>query len=166
MNGNDRGHPDHRGGRPNAQRQGGERSTPQKEKIDTSWVRKVIEEDDYAKLVDEAEKLTRDLEGDLMTQVRSIFTAVKQIGYLEKSERERAILMLRPRLRYAESRAKPAKRWTTVLTPIVEVMVVAVTCAAEKPEERTQRLIDLMEAIFCHVAIRQSQKSSQERASS
>lgn len=84
------------------------------------------------------------------SQIRGIFTEVRQIQAQWRRDPERAVRrlsMLRPKLAYQAQRNRQVEGLKDVLTPAIEAVVQA---PAEKRDERFQRFVDLFEAILAY----------------
>ena len=112
---------------------------------DLRWVVAVIRDGDYASLDEKAKELGNRLADDASkTQVRLLFGTVKRLELLrDAKELDKQLAMLRPRLAYAASRAEQ-------LNLLKDVLTEATRQVQENSRERTTRLVDLMEAIFCY----------------
>ncbi len=110
---------------------------------DLRWIPDVIVNGNYTKLDSEALEVARRLRAT-DTQVRTIFGTIKRLESMRnESDLKRELALLRPRLAYTAARHDG-------LNELSEIVTKASKLAEEKPSERTQRLVDLMEAILCY----------------
>ena len=142
------------------QQRGGEPRQATRTPTDVSWVRAVIEKDDYPRLDQKAEEIGRSLRDDsTKTQIRVIFGTVKRLEALKArpAALQRELAMLRPRLAYTAARAKG-------LDALRDVLIEASKVVEKNAAKSTQRLVDLMEAILCYSYAREAQSDQTREA--
>ena len=110
------------------------------------WINAVICEGNYELLDVNARALGNKLADEVSsTQIRSLFGTIKRLEFMPDGELENQLTMLRPRLANAAARVNNEDfNW------LKHVLTKASEQAQKAPRERTQRLVDLMEAILCY----------------
>lgn len=113
--------------------------------------RRIILEDDTSLLVDEANKLGKQLANDLKTsQLRNVYGAVRQAALRWDTDRKKAyqeIILLQPKLAYYTQRAGNAMR------PLKEALDEAIKLIrqdAEPHERHFKNFVDFCEAIVAY----------------
>lgn len=147
----------HGGGRPH-QPEGARRDHGGTAPPDVAWVEDVIKNGNYKRLDDEAKRIGEDIADEsTKTQLRGLFGTVKQLEFLTGVQRTRALAMLRPRVAYAAARADGK------LTKLCAVLTEASRQTEENPGDRTQRFVDLMEAILCYSTAAKKKNKGNDR---
>jgi CRISPR-associated protein, Csm2 family len=112
-------------------------------------IRRIILEGDYQTLVDEAERIGRELARPLTTsQIRNVFGEVKRLQMRFDANRLR---MLKPKLAYMGARAgEGGKRLQDVLSTAVDAVFSGNPSDRKMLEERFRRMVDFFEAILAY----------------